>query len=224
MDFETAYRDALDLQKHLLPAMEWLVTHINQFPNGVDIPVFHTLGKDVWIDERAEIGGGTIIFPGCKILGPSKIGKRCILYPNTLLLNTTIGDETIIALPILKNSTIGNRCVIGGTAELNRTVLGNRVNMVHHGYLGDAMVGDDSNIGAGAITANYDGKQKNKTVFGRKTFLGVNANIIAPNGLPDGTLIAAGSTIPANIANVRAIPPFSMLVARIKEVIIKARK
>jgi bifunctional UDP-N-acetylglucosamine pyrophosphorylase/glucosamine-1-phosphate N-acetyltransferase len=141
----------------------------------------------------------------------TNIGKHCVIWPNTIIINIKTGDNVTLGLPILKDSQLDDGSATGATAELNRAKLGRRVKDFHHSYLGDAEVGDDSNIGAGTITANYDGINKNKTVLGPGTFTGINSNIIAPNELPEGSYIAAGATVTKNLKERRRLPPFSLI-------------
>lgn len=221
------YEDSRDMFFNLIRAEQWLWQY--RFSGGAWPPLFAD-ERNTWVDKAAEIGAGTIIYPFCVILGKTKIGERCIIYPGSVLINFTAGDDCHINLPAKKNSAIGDGCVIGEMAEMNRVLLGDIVKFLHHGYMGDAIIGDESNIGAGAITGNYDGVKKNKTVLGKETFVGINVNMVAPNEFPEGTLIAAGSTIESNLNERRKagggeeIPPFHMLICRAKEVFVKARK
>ena len=216
---ETAY-----LFSALMTAREWVRVK-QQTRNIRDIPYFRD-PDNTWVDERAEIGAGTRVFPGCVIMGETVIGKNCVIWPHAVIFNVKTEDNVTIALPHLKNCAIGRGSVVGSLAELNRTELGKEVKMQHHGYLGDTTVGDGSNIGAGTITANYDGKNKHKTVLGTGSSTGVHTTLIAPNKLPEGVYIAAHSVVPAS-ANDKiegGIPPFSLLISRVKELICKSLK
>ena len=145
------YENAFDLFVRLVVGKEWAERkkknkwHIFRDPSNT------------WVDERVKIGNGTIIFHGCCILGETKIGKRCVIWPNATILNCVLEDDVMLGLPILKDSRVGKNSVIGGTGELNRCKIGKNVKMVHYGYLGDTEVGDNAIIGAGVITANFDG-------------------------------------------------------------------
>jgi len=245
------YDEAQYMAYSMLTAQEWWRLKLQTTPVG-DLPIF--VKREIsgtFVDERAEIGARTIIFPNCVIAGRVTIGKNCVImpgsaligeeitkeekakgkmemrlgsgclvYPHTTLLNVEAGDGVTLGLPHQKNSKIGNGTVIGALAELNRSVLGKNVKDVHHSYLGDATVGDDSNIGAGTITANYDGKNKHKTVFGPNCSTGINTNIIAPNEFPEGTSIAAGSVVLANLKNMMNIPPFSWIFSLVLKTIV----
>ena len=221
------YDEAREISENLISARDW----INQMivsgvyaKYGADSPKFvDEIGT--WVDKRAEIGSGTIVFPGCSIKGKTKIGKRCIIDDNTVLLNFTCGDDCHIGLTAKKNSTVGNGCKIGEMAEMNRCVFGDKVNFVHHGYMGDSTAGDESNVGAGFITANYDGRKKHKTIFGPRCFLGVNSSSIAPNEYPEGTIIAAGSIVLANIKNIlKNLSPYSIIKTMVLNMKAELRK
>lgn len=215
------YKEAHDLYRHLITGEEWAE---QRRKNKNKYQIFRD-PKNTWVDERIRIGKGTIIFPGCCIMGKSRIGQKCVIWPNTVIINTYIEDDVQLGLPVIKNSRVGRYSIIGGTAELNRCEIGRNVKMKHHSFLGNTEVGDDSTIGAGAITANYDGKEHHKTIFGPNSFLGVNSNSIAPNEFPEGTYIAAGSTIPANLEKITGkIAPYSLLISRTKEIVKKLLK
>ncbi len=102
-----------------------------------------------------------------------------------------------------QGTKLGNGVTIGNFGEVSRSVLGNNVTMKHFGFLGDATVGDQANIGAGAVTANYDGKNKNKTKIGRKAFIGCDAVLVAPVEVGAGAVAGAGSVVTPS----RSIPP-----------------
>jgi bifunctional UDP-N-acetylglucosamine pyrophosphorylase/glucosamine-1-phosphate N-acetyltransferase len=94
--------------------------------------------------------------------------------------------------------SIGDRVEIGNFVELVRTKVGDGTRIKHHTYLGDTAVGKDVNIGAGTITANFDGKRKNKTVIEDASFIGIGAKLIAPVRIGKGAVVGAGSVIPKN--------------------------
>lgn len=210
------YEENYELFWNLERALEWVKK--NKGYNIFRDP-FNT-----WVDKRIKIGKGTLIYPGCVLIGITEIGERCIIWPNTVLINTILEDEVEIGIPLIKDSRISKGSMIGSTAEINRSTIGNRVNVRHHSYLGDTQVGDDSNIGAGTITANFDGKNKNKTALGARSFTGVNSNLIAPNEFPEDTYIAAGTTVPAHLTYIKKVPPASLIIARPKKITVKPRR
>jgi len=97
---------------------------------------------------------------------------------------------------------------LGDFGEAKNAIIGNSVSMAHLAYVGDAEVGDNTNVGAGTITCNYDGIKKNRTIIGKNAFVGSNVTLIAPVTIGDGAYIAAGSTI------TKDVPADSLAVAR----------
>lgn len=206
----------------LAPGHTWIDRRARIGANTVVFPGCVIMGY-------VAIGKNCVIMSGSTLIGEEiteeerasgksemRLGDNCLVYPNTTLLNVEAGDGVTLGLPHQKNSKIGDKSVIGALAEFNRSILGKNVKDVHNSYLGDATVGDGSNIGAGTITANFDGKNKHKTIFGPNCSTGVNTSIIAPNEFPEGTSIAAGSLIIANIKNVlqklgQELRPYSLL-------------
>jgi len=138
---------------------------------------------NTYVDRGAKIGRDTIIFPGTTIEKDVRVGKRCRLGPYARLRpGTTVADDV----------------VIGNFAELVRTSVGSGTKINHMCYLGDAAIGEDVNIGAGAITANYDGKNKNRTEIKDGAFIGVGAVLVAPVSIGKRALVGAGSVVTKN--------------------------
>ncbi|MBD8016762.1 bifunctional UDP-N-acetylglucosamine diphosphorylase/glucosamine-1-phosphate N-acetyltransferase GlmU [Planococcus wigleyi] len=182
-----------------------------------------------YISAQAEIGADTIIHPNVTIDGNSKIGEDCIISSNTHIVNSVIGDRTIIRSSEIHDSSIGTDTAVGPFAHIRpQTVLGNDVkigNFVevkksevgndskvsHLSYIGDAQVGTGVNIGCGTITVNYDGKNKFQTVIEDDTFIGCNSNLIAPVTVGKGSYVAAGSTISKDV------PEDSLAIARARQ-------
>lgn len=187
------YGEIFQLYINLIPAEDWAERN-RRNPNGI----FRDPEK-TWVDIRAKIGRGTLIFPGCVIMGKTILGKRCVLFPHTTVLNIKAGDNVVIGLPIKKNSSVGSGSVLGETAEVNRAKLGRKVKMVHHGYLGDTRVDNGVNIGAGTITANFGGGKKKKTVIGKNAFIGINASLVAPLRIGNGAFIGAGAVVTKHV-------------------------
>ena len=135
----------------------------------------------------------TVIYPGVKI------GKDTTIYSNTVIespaeigSNCRIGPFTRIRPDVY----IGDDVEVGNFVELNRTKVGDGTKIKHHTYLGDAIVGKGVNVGAGTITANYDGKKKSKTVIEDGAFIGVGAILIAPVRVGSKATVGAGSVVP----------------------------
>jgi bifunctional UDP-N-acetylglucosamine pyrophosphorylase/glucosamine-1-phosphate N-acetyltransferase len=132
----------------------------------------------VYVKGEISIGRGTVVNP-CVFLTNVRIGEDCIIGPVTEIIDSQIGDRVEGLF----------------TAQIKRSKLDNGCKMHHHGYVGDTEVDRKVNISAGAITCNYDGKNKHKTVLGDGVFVGSNVNLIAPIRIEQGCYIAAGSTI-----------------------------
>ena len=181
--------------------------------NGVTIidPNTTYIGIDV------EIGQDTIIYPGNVLEGNTVIGKNCMLYPNSRINNSVIGEDVEIQSSVILESEIGNNTTVGPFAyirpqsvigknvrigdfvEIKKSTIGNNTKVSHLTYVGDAEVGEGCNFGCGTVTVNYDGKNKNKTIIGNNSFIGCNTNLISPVTVEDNTYIAAGSTITNNV-------------------------
>ncbi len=132
----------------------------------------------------------------------TKIGRNSIVYPFTFIgKNVIIGSNcTIGPFAHLRNNTvIKDDVVVGSFTEVNRTTIGKNVRMKHFGYLGDAFIGDNTNIGAGTVVANYDGKRKHRTVVGNKAFIGSDTVIVAPVKIGKGAITGAGSVVTKNV-------------------------
>ncbi len=179
-----------------------------------------------YVDWDVKIGQDTILYPGTIIEKGSQIGADCLIGPSARLVNVEVGDRVTILYSQVIESTIGDGTRIGPFAnirpgcrigqdvrvgdfvEAKNAIIGNSVSMAHLAYVGDAEVGDHTNIGAGTITCNYDGIKKNRTIIGRNAFVGSNVTLIAPVTVGDGAYIAAGSTI------TKDVPADSLAVAR----------
>ena len=132
------------------------------------------------IDEGAKIAKDTIIYPNTVIEGNVEIGTGCKIGPFAR---------------IRPGTRIGRKVQIGNFVEIVRTKIGDNTKIKHLSYFGDAKVGKDVNVGAGVITANYDGKRKHKTVIEDKAAIGVGAILIAPVKIGKGAIVGAGSVV-----------------------------
>ena len=169
--------------------------------------------KATYIDYDAKIGKDSIIKPNTHILGNSQIGSSSTIGPNSIVAFSKIGDNCNVVSSTLNDSIVCNNVNIGpfsnvrnnsyldddvhlGTsAEVNRSRLGKGTKSSHFSYIGDALVGDKVNIGAGAITCNYDGRNKNKTVIGNGAFIGSDTMLIAPIKIGNKSSTGAGSVV-----------------------------
>ncbi len=136
--------------------------------------------EQTFIAPNVRIGRGTVIYPWTYIEADVRIGSGCEVGPFA---------------KIRSGSVIDDGAVIGSFVEINRSRIGKKVLAKHLSYLGDAVIGDGTNIGAGTITANYDGKKKNQTRIGKKAFVGVDTIFIAPIQMGDGAQTGAGAVL-----------------------------
>lgn len=193
--------------------------------NGVSLinPANTYIGVDV------KIGSDTVIQPGVMLEGNTVIGEDCHIGPNSRITNSTIGDRTKVDSSVVDSSVVGsdvavgpfahirpatnvgNRAKVGNFVELKKTTLGEGSKASHLTYLGDAEVGTDVNIGCGTITVNYDGVNKFKTIIGDRSFIGCNANLVAPVTINSDTYVAAGTTI------TKEVPPFALAIGRSRQ-------
>ena len=170
------------------------------------------------VDEAAEIGPDTVIFPGVRIEGPCHIGRRCTIRSHCRISNSTLEDEVLVNdLSVINESHVSHHSTIGPFAhlrldarvgsdarvgnfvELKKTRLGNGAKASHLNYLGDAEVGQNSNVGAGTITCNYDGVNKNRTVIEEDCFIGSGVELVAPVTVHHGAYVAAGSVVTEDV-------------------------
>ncbi|MYD46590.1 MAG: UDP-N-acetylglucosamine diphosphorylase/glucosamine-1-phosphate N-acetyltransferase [Gammaproteobacteria bacterium] len=152
------------------------------------------------------------------IEGEVRLGDGVYIGPGSVLRNTEIGtDAKVLEYSILESATVGKRCSIGpfarirpGTSladevrvgnfvEVKASQLGTRAKASHLAYIGDANIGANTNIGAGAITCNFDGERKHQTVIGDDVFVGTNSTLIAPLNVHSGAFIAAGTTVTRDV-------------------------
>jgi bifunctional UDP-N-acetylglucosamine pyrophosphorylase / glucosamine-1-phosphate N-acetyltransferase len=169
------------------------------------------------IEASVEIGRDTVILPGTFLRGGTKVGSDCVIGPSTDLLDTVVADGARVEHSVGRGAHIGEGASVGPYAflrpgtmlgpevkvgaycEIKNTRVGRGSKVPHLSYVGDAEIGEDANLGAGTITANYDGVNKNRTEIGDKAFTGINTNLIAPVRIGDGAYLGAGSVVNKDI-------------------------
>ncbi|MEM6612772.1 MAG: bifunctional UDP-N-acetylglucosamine diphosphorylase/glucosamine-1-phosphate N-acetyltransferase GlmU [Cyanobacteria bacterium P01_C01_bin.72] len=167
----------------------------------------------ITIDEQVELELDVILEPQTHLRGKTKIATGSRIGPGSLIDNSQIGANVTVLYSVVSdaevaaNTTIGpyahlrggvklgESCRVGNFVEIKKTTIGANTNMAHLSYLGDATLGDRVNIGAGTITANYDGKQKHPTVIKQGTKTGSNSVLVAPVTLGENVTVAAGSVV-----------------------------
>ena len=167
----------------------------------------------VYLDWEVELAPDVRIEPQTIVRGRSTIGEGTVLGPGTTIVDSTIGRDCVVWASVVESSVIEDRvCIgpyshlrpgthvasdaeIGNYAELKNTRLGQGVKQHHMSYLGDAELGAGTNVGAGTITANWDGRVKNRTTVGERAFLGVDTMLVAPVEVGDGAKTGAGAVV-----------------------------
>jgi bifunctional UDP-N-acetylglucosamine pyrophosphorylase/glucosamine-1-phosphate N-acetyltransferase len=175
-----------------------------------------TIADESRLDIRGDVTAGRDCSVDVNVIfeGKVSLGDNVSIGPNTIIKDSVIGsNSTIEAFSHIDQAIIGDDCVIGPYARLRvgskientakvgnfvetkNSTLGNGSKANHFTYLGDTEVGEDTNIGAGTITCNYDGKDKHKTVIGDRSFIGSNSSLVAPVTIGTNATVAAGSVI-----------------------------
>lgn len=183
------------------------------------------------IDPDVEIGSDTVIEPFVQLLGSTRIGAGTHIRSFTVIENCTVGDQVLIRQScVLSDSTvasgakigpfahlrpgseIGEEAHIGNFVETKKARVGKGAKASHLTYLGDAEVGEGTNIGAGVITCNYDGVTKHTTRIGKNAFVGSDSTLVAPVTVEDGAYIGAASCI------TKDVPANALAVGRARQV------
>jgi len=171
-----------------------------------------------YIDEDVTIGPDTVVGPGVRLEGPSSVGARCRLHAGVRITASTVGDDvTVLDHSVVVSSSIasgaqvgpfahlrpasqvGPGARIGNFVELKKTVVGAGSKANHLSYLGDAVIGEGVNVGAGTITCNYDGEKKHQTILEDGVFIGSDSQLVAPVRVGKGAYVAAGSTVTEDV-------------------------
>ncbi len=186
----------------------------------------------VYIGAEVELAQDVLVEPGVVLRGRTRVGTGSRLGAGSQLIDSTVGDRTTIWASVLESAVVGDDVTIGpfshlrpgavvetgaevgNFAEIKKSRLGPRSKQHHFSYLGDADVGSDVNIGAGTITANYDGRRKHRTTIGDRAFIGSDTILRAPITVGNDALTGAGSVV------TKDVPPGKIAVgvpARIRE-------
>jgi bifunctional UDP-N-acetylglucosamine pyrophosphorylase/glucosamine-1-phosphate N-acetyltransferase len=154
-----------------------------------------------YVDVDVEIGRDSVIEPGCSIQGECRIGTGVHLKPGCMIESSEIGDDTVIGpnAHLRPGSVLGRGVRIGNYVEIKNSVIGDGVKADHLAYIGDADVGARASFGCGAITVNYNWREKGRTTIGEGAKIGCNANLIAPVTIGRNAAVAAGSTVGSEV-------------------------
>ncbi len=174
--------------------------------------------NNVYISADAKIGSDTVIYPNVTIEGETQIGENCVIRAGTRIADSTVGNGvTILDNCVITNAKVGDKCNVGPFAhlrpaarmeegskvgnfvEMKKTTLGKNSKANHLTYLGDATIGENTNIGAGTITCNYDGKNKHATEIGDDVKIGSDTMLVAPIKVGDGAATGAGTVATKDI-------------------------
>jgi len=183
------------------------------------------------IDAEVEVAPDTVIEPFVQLLGRTRIGADCLIRSYSVIENCTLGNSVLVRQScVLAESTIldgakigpfahlrpdseiGQDAHVGNFVEIKKARLGKGAKANHLTYLGDAEVGEGSNIGAGVITCNYDGVHKHTTRIGKGVFVGSDSTLVAPVAVEDGAYIGAGSCI------TKDVPAGALAVGRARQI------
>jgi bifunctional UDP-N-acetylglucosamine pyrophosphorylase/glucosamine-1-phosphate N-acetyltransferase len=173
--------------------------------------------SNTYIGLDVEIGANTVIQPMCTISGKTVIGENCEIGPSSNIIDASIADGCTVLMSQVNRATmkagsrigpfsnlrpgavLGEDAKVGNFVEIKNSEIGMRVCLSHLTYIGDASIGNDTNIGAGTITCNYDGVNKNKTKIGDRVFIGSDTMLIAPIEIGNDAYTGAGSVINRNL-------------------------
>ncbi len=200
--------------------------------SGVTVPD----PERTYVQPSVAVGPDTVLLPGTHLVGNSTIGEDCTIGPDAWIEDSTVEERCRVRYSVLESATVRAGSTIGPYAHLRPKAdvgpdvrIGNfvevkasRVNRGakagHLAYLGDAQIGAEANIGAGAITVNYDGKKKHRTIVGDRAFVGSNASLIAPVTIGEDAVVGAGSTITEDV------PPGTLALGRARQVVKKKKE
>jgi len=215
-------------RQDLLNAQRWIQKRINNkwIENGVTF--INPQGTYISLETTFE--EDVVLYPNIYLEGKNHIARGTTILPGSFIINSKIGEETVIDACRITDSTVGNKVNIGPYAhlrghtviadgnrignfvEMKNAKIGKKTRCAHLTYIGDAEVGEDVNFGCGVVTVNYDGKNKFMTKIGDHAFIGSNVNLIAPIEVGNNAVVAAGSTIDENV------PDNDMAIARQRQV------
>lgn len=183
-----------------------------------------------YIDDQVVVGRDTVIEPGVSLLGATRVGSACTLRPYSTIADSVLGDRVLVRpycmitdceigsdavlgpfAHLRDGAIIGPETRIGNFVEVKRSQVGRGTKASHLSYLGDAVLGEQVNVGAGTVTCNYDGEKKNPTHIEDGVFVGSGSMLVAPVRIGKGSYVAAGSTITEDV------PPESLALGRARQ-------
>jgi bifunctional UDP-N-acetylglucosamine pyrophosphorylase/glucosamine-1-phosphate N-acetyltransferase len=185
-----------------------------------------------YVDTTVAVGRDTVLHPGVHLAGRTVIGEGCVIGTGSQISDTALGDRVTIRpycvldgsrvaadatlgpfARLRRGSRIERGAEIGNFIEIKQATIGPRVKAHHVGYIGDATVGEGTNIGAGVVTCNFDGERKHDTRIGARVFVGTNTSLVAPLAIGADAYVGAGSVI------TRDVPPGALALERAPQVV-----
>ncbi|MBN1667691.1 MAG: bifunctional UDP-N-acetylglucosamine diphosphorylase/glucosamine-1-phosphate N-acetyltransferase GlmU [Anaerolineales bacterium] len=206
----------INTRVHLAEASQVMQRRINQSWMLAGVTLVDPAAT--YIEPGVVIGPDTTIWPNTHLQGSTRIGKGCSIGPNTIVQDTQVGDRCKVLSSVLeqahleigveigpfghlrKGAHLAEGVHMGNFGEVKNSYLGPGTKMGHFSYLGDATIGANVNIGAGTITCNYDGKNKNPTEIGDDVFIGSDTMLVAPVTLGKGARTGAGSVVTKDVS------------------------
>ncbi len=186
-----------------------------------------------YLEPDLEIASDVTILPNTTLGRGTKIGAHSEIGPNSRIVGSVLGEHVIVSDSLVRDSRLGDFVAVGPWAhvrggaqletgarlgnfvEVKNSTLGPGVKAMHLSYIGDATVGERTNIGAATVTCNYDGEKKNRTIIGKDVFIGTNTLLVAPVEVGDGALTGAGSVV------IRDVPPGERVAGNPARAIVK---
>ena len=225
------YQEILGIndRKQLANAYEILQTRVKDAWMSAGVTLVHP--DTITIDDTVELEPDVLIEPQTHLRGKTIIGSGSRIGPGSMIENSQLGQNVTVLYSVVSDSVVkdgsrigpythlrghvevGESCRVGNFVELKNSTLGDRTNVAHLSYLGDATLGTRVNIGAGTITANYDGVKKHRTEIGDRTKTGSNSVLVAPVTLGEDVTVAAGSVVTEDVSD------DSLVVARARQVV-----
>ena len=171
----------------------------------------------VWIGPDVSLGRDVELLPMTFLMGTTIVGDRVVIGPNSRLTDTTVAEDSCVDSSVVVGAVVGPRVCVGPVAylrpgtvleagskagsyvEIKKSTVGEGSKVPHLSYIGDATIGKNVNIGAGAITCNFDGLAKHPTSIGDGAFIGSDTMLVAPVSVGEGAITAAGSTIARDV-------------------------
>ena len=182
--------------------------------------------NSTYIDKSVQIEAGAKILANCHLTGKTIIENDCVIGPNSIINDSKIGEGSVIQFSVIdeaviksngmigpyahlrKGSTLDENVKVGAFAETKNSKIGKGSKVPHLAYVGDAELEEDVNFSAGAITVNYDGKEKHKTEIKKNAFVGSDTMLVAPVTIGEGAMVGAGSVI------TKDVPPGALGIER----------